>query len=77
MASYAFYRDQLALFASNLEHTAKELQVLADDSNEENTGKSKFDRWWDYEKKIERLEKDLENIREVSQSIQDYCEDDD
>lgn len=73
MANYNYYKGILESWARELTVKAKELQVLANDDHLDNKNVSRLDRWYKFEKKVEELEQDAAQAKEMARKIQDEC----
>ena len=73
MANYNYYKGILESWARELTVKAKELQVLANDDHLDNKNISRLDRWYKFEKKVEELEQDAAQAKEMVRKIQDEC----
>ena len=74
MANYNYYKGILESWARELTVKAKELQVLANDDHLDNKNVSRLDRWYKFEKKVEELERDAAQAKEMARKIQDECD---
>ena len=74
MANYNYYKGILESWARELTVKAKELQVLANDDHLDNKNISRLDRWYKFEKKVEELERDAAQAKEMARKIQDECD---
>ena len=73
MRDYNFYQKILESWAAHLTPEVRELQKLASDQNIDHQYMTKYERWLEFQSKLERLEKDITEAKEQVSHILDIC----
>lgn len=73
MRNYNFYQKILESWTTQLTPEVRELQKLANDQRIDNQYMTKYERWLEFQSKLERMEKDIAEAKEQVSHILDIC----
>lgn len=73
MRNYNFYQKILESWTTQLTPEVRELQKLANDKHIDNQYMTKYERWLEFQSKLERMEKDIAEAKEQVSHILDIC----
>lgn len=73
MRDYNFYQKILESWTAQLTPEVRELQKLANDQHIDHQYMTKYERWLEFQSKLERLEKDITEAKEQVSQILDIC----
>ena len=73
MRNYNFYQKILESWTTQLTPEVRELQKLTNDQRIDNQYMTKYERWLEFQSKLERMEKDIAEAKEQVSHILDIC----